>query len=131
MIAAVPGNDLANVRANPALTVSTMQSNRCFFWSVDVDRDAPDDLAGGEVERAVRRAGRHQAAQAVVARHVAALSVGTGHGRRQKKASYQQGSRDTLGHSKKVVVKSGKIEAAVSQLGNAGGSARSLQGCAG
>jgi peptide/nickel transport system substrate-binding protein len=39
LIAAVPGNDLANVRANPALTVSTMQSNRCFFWSIDVDRD--------------------------------------------------------------------------------------------
>jgi peptide/nickel transport system substrate-binding protein len=39
MIAAVPGNDLANVRANPALVVSTMQSNRCFFWTVDVDRD--------------------------------------------------------------------------------------------
>ena len=39
MIAAVPGNDLARVRADPALTVSTMQSNRCFFWSVDVDRD--------------------------------------------------------------------------------------------
>jgi peptide/nickel transport system substrate-binding protein len=39
LIASVPGNDLANVRANKALTVSTMQSNRCFFWSVDVDRD--------------------------------------------------------------------------------------------
>jgi peptide/nickel transport system substrate-binding protein len=35
----VPGNDLANVRANPTLVVSTMQSNRCFFWTVDVDRD--------------------------------------------------------------------------------------------
>jgi peptide/nickel transport system substrate-binding protein len=39
LIASVPGNDLVNVRANQALTVSTMQSNRCFFWSVDVDRD--------------------------------------------------------------------------------------------
>ena len=39
LIAAVPGTDLANVRANTALTVSTMQSNRCFFWTVDVDRD--------------------------------------------------------------------------------------------
>lgn len=39
LIASVPGNDLANVRANPALTVSTMQSNRCFFWTIDVDRD--------------------------------------------------------------------------------------------
>jgi peptide/nickel transport system substrate-binding protein len=39
LIAAVPGNDLANVRDNPALVVSTMQSNRCFFWTVDVDRD--------------------------------------------------------------------------------------------
>src|SRR5580698_9798740 len=39
LIASLPGNDLANVRANPAFTISTMQSNRCFFWSVDVDRD--------------------------------------------------------------------------------------------
>ncbi len=39
LIASVPGNDLARVRDNPAFTVSTMQSNRCFFWSVDVDRD--------------------------------------------------------------------------------------------
>ena len=39
LIASVPGNDLDRVRANPKLTVSTMQSNRCFFWSVDVDRD--------------------------------------------------------------------------------------------
>ncbi len=39
LISSVPGNDLANVRANPALTVSTMESNRCYFWSIDVDRD--------------------------------------------------------------------------------------------
>ena len=48
LIAAVPGNDLANVRANKALTVSTMQSNRCFFWTVDVDRDVA--LGGRELE---------------------------------------------------------------------------------
>jgi peptide/nickel transport system substrate-binding protein len=39
LVASVPGTDIANVKANPALTISTMQSNRCFFWSVDVDRD--------------------------------------------------------------------------------------------
>jgi peptide/nickel transport system substrate-binding protein len=39
LIASVPANDLANVRANAKLTVSTMASNRCFFWAVDVDRD--------------------------------------------------------------------------------------------
>ena len=39
LIASVPGNDLAAVRGNPKLAVSTMQSNRCFFWSLDVDRD--------------------------------------------------------------------------------------------
>ncbi len=39
LVASLPGNDLANVRANKALTVSTMQSNRCFFWSVDVGRE--------------------------------------------------------------------------------------------
>src|SRR5580658_539809 len=39
LISSVPGNDLANVRANNALTVSTMLSNRCYFWTVDVGRD--------------------------------------------------------------------------------------------
>lgn len=39
LIASVPGTDLATVRANASLTISTMQSNRCFFWTVDVDRD--------------------------------------------------------------------------------------------
>jgi peptide/nickel transport system substrate-binding protein len=39
LIASVPGNDLANVRGNGAFEVSTMQSNRCFFWTIDVDRD--------------------------------------------------------------------------------------------
>lgn len=39
LIGSVSANDLERVRANPALTVSTMESNRCFFWSVDVDRD--------------------------------------------------------------------------------------------
>jgi hypothetical protein len=40
MIASVPGNDLRQ-RAEPIRrwSVSTMQSNRCFFWTVDVDRD--------------------------------------------------------------------------------------------
>jgi peptide/nickel transport system substrate-binding protein len=48
MIASVPGNDLANVRANPALVVSTMQSNRCFFWTVDVDRDVSPMVTDGD-----------------------------------------------------------------------------------
>ena len=39
LISSVPGNDLANVRANKALTVSTMLSNRCYFWTVDVGRE--------------------------------------------------------------------------------------------
>jgi len=48
LIASVPGNDLATVRANPALTVSTMQSNRCFFWTVDVDRDVSPMVTDGD-----------------------------------------------------------------------------------
>jgi peptide/nickel transport system substrate-binding protein len=54
MIGTVPGNDLANVQANPAFTISTMQSNRCFFWSVDVDRDVSPlvtDLDGKPMTR--------------------------------------------------------------------------------
>ena len=46
LIAAVPGNDLETVRANPKLTVSTMESNRCFFWSIDVDRDVSPSITG-------------------------------------------------------------------------------------
>lgn len=39
LISSVPANDLANVKANPAFAISTMQSNRCFFWMLDVERD--------------------------------------------------------------------------------------------
>jgi peptide/nickel transport system substrate-binding protein len=39
LISSVPGTDVANLRANPTLHIATMQSNRCFFWSVDVARD--------------------------------------------------------------------------------------------
>jgi peptide/nickel transport system substrate-binding protein len=54
LIAAVPGNDLANVRANPKLTVSTMESNRCFFWALDVARDnspGVTDLDGNPMDK--------------------------------------------------------------------------------
>jgi peptide/nickel transport system substrate-binding protein len=38
LIAAVPANDLDRLRADAALTMSAMQSNRCYFWTLDVGR---------------------------------------------------------------------------------------------
>jgi peptide/nickel transport system substrate-binding protein len=39
LIGNVPGNDVAGLRQNPGFVVSTMASNRCYFWTLDVDRD--------------------------------------------------------------------------------------------
>ncbi len=39
VIGGVPGNDIAGLRQNSAMTIATMLSNRCFFWTIDVDRD--------------------------------------------------------------------------------------------
>ena len=48
LIASVPANDLENVRANPKLTVATMQSNRCFFWAIDGDRDVTPSVTDAD-----------------------------------------------------------------------------------
>ena len=44
LIANVPGNDVAMLKANPKITLGTMESNRCYFWTLDVDRDASPQL---------------------------------------------------------------------------------------
>lgn len=44
LIGNVPGNDVAGLRAKPGLVVSTLASNRCYFWTLDVDRDASPQL---------------------------------------------------------------------------------------
>ena len=44
LISNVPGNDVATLKANPKITLGTMASNRCYFWTLDVDRDASPQL---------------------------------------------------------------------------------------
>jgi len=44
LIANVPGNDVAALKQNPKITLGTMESNRCYFWTLDVDRDASPQL---------------------------------------------------------------------------------------
>jgi peptide/nickel transport system substrate-binding protein len=40
LISNVPGNDIARLKQNPSITLGTMESNRCYFWTIDVSRDA-------------------------------------------------------------------------------------------
>jgi len=35
----VPGNDIARLKQNAKITLGTMESNRCYFWTLDVGRD--------------------------------------------------------------------------------------------
>jgi peptide/nickel transport system substrate-binding protein len=44
LISSVPGNDIATLKQNPNITLGTMESNRCYFWTLDVDRDASPQL---------------------------------------------------------------------------------------
>ena len=39
LISNVPGNDVAQLKQNPNITLGTMESNRCYFWTLDVARD--------------------------------------------------------------------------------------------
>ena len=39
LISNVPGNDAVALKDNPKITLGTMESNRCYFWTLDVDRD--------------------------------------------------------------------------------------------
>jgi peptide/nickel transport system substrate-binding protein len=44
LISNVPGNDVKTLKANPKLALGTMASNRCYFWTLDVDRDTSPQL---------------------------------------------------------------------------------------
>jgi peptide/nickel transport system substrate-binding protein len=44
LIGNVPGNDVATLKANPNITIGTMASNRCYFWTLDVDRDVSPQI---------------------------------------------------------------------------------------
>ena len=47
LIGNVPGNDVAGLRKNPNVVVATLASNRCYFWTLDVDRDNSPQIADG------------------------------------------------------------------------------------
>jgi peptide/nickel transport system substrate-binding protein len=40
LIGNVPGTDVERLKQNPVVNVATLASNRCYFWTLDVDRDA-------------------------------------------------------------------------------------------
>jgi peptide/nickel transport system substrate-binding protein len=44
----VPGNDVATLKANPKITLGTMESNRCYFWTLDVDRDGSPQITDAD-----------------------------------------------------------------------------------
>ncbi len=44
LISNVPGNDAVALKDNPKVALGTMASNRCYFWTLDVDRDASPQL---------------------------------------------------------------------------------------
>jgi peptide/nickel transport system substrate-binding protein len=44
----VPGNDVATLKANPKVSLGTMESNRCYFWTLDVDRDASPQITDAD-----------------------------------------------------------------------------------
>lgn len=44
LISNVPGNDIARLKRDPKITLGTMESNRCYFWTLDVSRDASPQI---------------------------------------------------------------------------------------
>lgn len=44
LISNVPGNDIGRLKQNPNITLGTMESNRCYFWTLDVDRDVSPQI---------------------------------------------------------------------------------------
>ena len=44
LISNVPGNDIARLKQDRNITLGTMESNRCYFWTLDVDRDASPQI---------------------------------------------------------------------------------------
>jgi peptide/nickel transport system substrate-binding protein len=48
LIGNVPGNDVAGLQQKADIVVSTMASNRCYFWTLDVDRDASPQITDAD-----------------------------------------------------------------------------------
>jgi peptide/nickel transport system substrate-binding protein len=48
LISNVPGNDIAQLKQNPNVTLGTMESNRCYFWTLDVDRDMSPQITDND-----------------------------------------------------------------------------------
>jgi peptide/nickel transport system substrate-binding protein len=44
LISNVPGNDAVTLKDNPKITLGTMPGNRCYFWTLDVDRESSPQL---------------------------------------------------------------------------------------
>src|ERR1700722_4888250 len=44
LIGNVPGNDVATLRANSTLTVPSLPSTRCYFWTLDQDREISPEI---------------------------------------------------------------------------------------
>ncbi len=50
LIGNVPGNDVADLKARPNITVSTLASNRCYFWTLDIGREVSPQITGPDGE---------------------------------------------------------------------------------
>jgi peptide/nickel transport system substrate-binding protein len=48
LISNVPGNDIARVKQDPNISLGTMESNRCYFWTIDVDRDVSPQVTDND-----------------------------------------------------------------------------------
>jgi peptide/nickel transport system substrate-binding protein len=50
LIGNVPGTDVAGLKAKPNITVATMASNRCYFWTIDIGREPSPQITGMDGE---------------------------------------------------------------------------------
>src|SRR6202453_3382124 len=48
MIGNVPGNDVADLGANPNFVLSSLPSTRCYFWALDQARDKSPEITAAE-----------------------------------------------------------------------------------
>jgi peptide/nickel transport system substrate-binding protein len=48
LIGNVPGNDVANLQANPNFTVSSLPSTRLYFWTLDHERDISPQITDAD-----------------------------------------------------------------------------------
>ncbi len=51
LISNVPGNDISRLKQDPDITLGTMESNRCYFWTLDVDRDVSPQVTDNDGKR--------------------------------------------------------------------------------